>query len=106
MFTDIVGSTMVRAELGEEAGEEQRRAHDRLVREAVHAHGGTVVKGLGGGGMGVFGGAAEALEAAVAVQRGALRVSGQESQPAPMQLRIGVSVGEVMWEKDDCFGTA
>ncbi|MFC5826891.1 ATP-binding protein [Nonomuraea insulae] len=106
MFTDIVGSTMVRAELGEEAGEEQRRAHDRLVREAVHAHGGTVVKGLGDGAMAVFAGASEALEAAVAVQRSALRVSQQESQPAPMQLRIGVSVGEVMWEQDDCFGTA
>ncbi len=106
LFTDIVGSTAVRAEKGEEAGEDMRRAHDQLVNEVVSTHGGTVVKGLGDGSMAVFGGASDAVEAAVGVQRGVLRISRQGIVPAPMELRIGVSVGEVVWEKDDCFGTA
>ncbi len=106
LFTDIVASTALRTELGEEAGDELRRAHDRLVDEATRAHGGSVVKGLGDGAMAVFVGASEAVEAAVAVQQGAERLGRREGTPAPLELRIGVSVGEVAWENGDCFGTA
>lgn len=105
LFTDTVASTALRTQLGEEAGDEMRRAHDRLVEEATRAHGGSVVKGLGDGAMAVFGGASEAVEAAVAVQQGADRLRRQEGTPAPLQLRVGVSVGEVAWENGDCFGT-
>jgi len=104
LFTDIVASTALRTELGEEAGDELRRAHDRLIDEATRAHGGSVVKGLGDGAMAVFGGASEAVEAAVAIQQGADRLVRREGAPAPLELRIGVSVGEVAWEKGDCFG--
>jgi class 3 adenylate cyclase len=106
LFTDIVGSTALRSQLGEDAGEDLRRAHDRLVRDVVQAHGGTVVKGLGDGAMAVFWGASEAVEAAVAVQRGVLRLGHAGTTPAPMELRIGLSAGEVVWEEQDCFGTA
>lgn len=105
LFTDIVASTALRTELGEEAGDELRRAHDRLVDEATRARGGSVVKGLGDGAMAVFGGASEAVEAAVAVQQGAERLGRREGTLAPLGLRIGVSVGEVVWENGDCFGT-
>ena len=106
MFTDIVGSTALRSQLGEDAGDELRRAHDRVVREVVQAHGGTVVKGLGDGAMAVFSGASEAVEAAVTVQRGVQRLGPAEAVPAPMELRIGVSAGEIVWEEQDCFGMA
>jgi hypothetical protein len=46
LFTDIVGSTALRADLGEEAAEVVRRAHDSLVAEVVAGHGGRIVKGL------------------------------------------------------------
>jgi class 3 adenylate cyclase len=105
LFTDTVASTALRTELGEDAGDELRRAHDRLIDEVTRAHGGAVVKGLGDGAMVVFGGASEAVEAAVAVQQGAERLGRREGTPAPLQLRIGVSVGEVVWENGDCFGT-
>src|SRR5262249_10497680 len=87
LFTDTVASTALRTHLGEEAGDEMRRAHDRLVEEATRAHGGSVVKGLGDGAMAVFGGASEAVEAAVAVQQGADRLRRHEGTPAPLQLR-------------------
>ena len=105
LFTDIVASTALRSELGEDAADDLRRAHDRLVDEATRAHGGSVVKGLGDGAMAVFGGASEAVEAAVSVQQGADRLVRREGTPVPMELRIGVSVGEVAWENGDCFGT-
>ncbi len=49
LFTDLVGSTELRGRLGEEAAEELRRRHDRLLTKAVEAHSGRVVKGLGDG---------------------------------------------------------
>ena len=54
LFTDLVGSTAQRAQLGEEAAETLRRAHDRLLGEAVAAHHGTVAKSVGDG-SGLFG---------------------------------------------------
>jgi len=42
LFTDLVDSTAQRAQLGEEAAERIRQAHDRLLAEAVRAHHGTV----------------------------------------------------------------
>lgn len=44
LFTDLVGSTAQRAQLGEEAAETLRRVHDRLLADAVAAHRGTVAK--------------------------------------------------------------
>jgi class 3 adenylate cyclase len=106
MFTDMVESTATRAELGDDAGDELRRAHDRLVNETVRRHGGTVVKGLGDGAMAVFLGTSEAVEAAVNIQRGIQRLVRHDSLPGMLRLRIGMSVGEVVWEEGDCFGTA
>jgi class 3 adenylate cyclase/DNA polymerase III delta prime subunit len=106
LFTDMVESTATRAELGDDASDELRRAHDRLVGETVNRHGGSVVKGLGDGAMAVFAGASEAVEAAVGIQRGIQRLALQDSLPGVLQLRIGVSLGEVVWEEGDCFGSA
>jgi adenylate cyclase len=69
LFTDLVGSTVQRAQLGEEAAETLRRAHDRLLTEAVATHHGTVAKSTGDGIMATFPGAAEAVGAAVAIQQ-------------------------------------
>ena len=61
LFTDLVGSTAQRAQLGEEAAEALRRTHDRLLAEAVAAHHGTVAKSVGDGIMATFPGAADAV---------------------------------------------
>ena len=54
LFTDLVGSTAQRAQLGEEAAETLRRTHDRLLADAVAAHRGTVAKHVGDGIMATF----------------------------------------------------
>ena len=61
LFTDLVGSTAQRTQLGEEAAETLRRAHDRLLTEAVAAHHGTIAKSVGDGIMATFPGAADAV---------------------------------------------
>ncbi len=102
LFTDLVGSTEHRATLGEEAADELRRAHDRVLADAVNSHGGKVIKGLGDGIMAGFDGAADALAAALAIQRGADRLSRRRS--GKLSVRVGISVGDVTWEDSDCFG--
>lgn len=73
LFTDLVASTETRVALGEGIADLLRRTHDRIVGQAVEAHRGRVVKGLGDGLMAVFTASADALAAAVATQRALAR---------------------------------
>src|SRR5256885_281563 len=71
LVTDLVGSTALRARLGEEEAERLRRLHDGLLRTAVETHGGSVVKGLGDGVLASFPETGGAVAAAVAIQQAA-----------------------------------
>src|SRR5205807_3882629 len=73
LFTDLVGSTALRQKLGDDRADDVRRHHDRLLREALSVHGGTEVKAMGDGFMVVFGASAEAVAAAVDMQRAVAR---------------------------------
>lgn len=103
LFTDLVGSTALRQSMGDDRADALRRQHDRVLREAITAHGGNEVKGTGDGLMVVFGSSADAVSAAVDMQRGVARYNRRA--PAPIELRIGISAGDVLWEDGDCFGT-
>ena len=69
LFSDIEGYTTMNERLGDVRTQELLRAHDALVRDAVAAHGGTVVKSAGDGYMIVFSDAKAAVACAVALQR-------------------------------------
>jgi class 3 adenylate cyclase len=103
LFTDLVGSTELRSRLGETAAEGLRRRHDALVTGGITGSGGTVVKNLGDGFMATFTGASDAVEAAVAIQQGIARHN--RAADTVLQVRIGISAGDVVFEDDDCFGT-
>jgi class 3 adenylate cyclase len=103
LFTDLVGSTETRSTLGDEAADELRRRHDRLITTAVEANRGRVVKGLGDGVMAVFAGAADAVAAAVAIQQAFDRLN--RASGGRFEVRIGLSAGDVSFEDGDCFGT-
>jgi class 3 adenylate cyclase len=105
LFTDLVGSTELRSRLGEQAAEELRRKHDRLLTEAVEARGGRVVKGLGDGIMATFSGAADAVAAGVQIQQTIDRLNRSGGSPAPLAVRIGISAGDVTFEDEDVHGT-
>ena len=105
VFTDLVASTELRSRLGEDAAEELRRTHDRLITEAVEANRGRVVKHLGDGVMAIFTGASDALAAAVAIQQALDRRNRSGSSGVPLEVRIGASAGDVSFENADCFGT-
>jgi class 3 adenylate cyclase/tetratricopeptide (TPR) repeat protein len=103
LFTDLVGSTDLMARLGAEAFDTVRQAHFAALRGAIGRHGGEEVKNTGDGLMVTFGSVVDALRAAVAMQQATDRQA--RTGPAPISIRVGVSIGEVTFEDGDVFGT-
>ena len=103
LFTDIEGST----QLWESVPDAMRSAlerHDALVRAAIEAHGGYVVKTTGDGAHAAFGRAGDALAAAVAMQEALSAEPWPEG--ATVRVRIGVHTGETSERDGDYFGPA
>ena len=65
LFTDLVGSTEILEQLGDDAADDLRRIHFELLRETVEDFGGQEVKNLGDGLMVVFASAADAIASAI-----------------------------------------
>ncbi len=104
LFTDVVGSTAIRARLGEDAAEALRRDHVSSLRAGIDAHGGAEVKTLGDGIMAVFTVPSAALDAAADLQRRVTR--HRRTAPAALEIRIGVSSGECDVDDGDYHGLA
>ncbi len=104
LFTDLVGSTELLDRLGDDAGEQVRRTHFRILREAVVGAGGDEVKNLGDGLMVAFESAVAAVECAVAIQR-AIERHNRVRPARTLAVRVGLHVGEPIRDEDDYFGT-
>ena len=105
LFTDLVGSTELRGQLGEEAADALGRQHDQLLAQAVESNNGRVVKGLGDGIMATFAGASDAVAAAVAIQQVIDRLNRSGKAAMPVAVRVGLSAGDVATEDEDVHGT-
>ena len=98
VFTDVVGSTALRARLGEEAADRLFRDHQHALEQVVAEHLGRVVKRTGDGIMAAFDSATDAVRATVAMQQRVTR------DFADVRVRVGAAAGDVSWEDGDCFG--
>ena len=103
MFSDIEGSTALTDRLGDRRWMELLGVHNRIVREAVTAHGGYEVKSQGDGFMIAFASATKAVHCACAIQR-ALAEHRSSGADEPLHVRIGLHTGEVVREEEDFFG--
>ncbi len=99
IFTDIVGSTELIAEFGEDGAHRRRQRHFALLHGAVASRGGRVVKNLGDGLMIVFADPVAALDCAVAMQH---EVAADADR---LGLRVGLHAGELLREDGDFFGS-
>jgi class 3 adenylate cyclase/tetratricopeptide (TPR) repeat protein len=102
LFTDLVGSTDLAQHWSPDVGDEIRRGHFSLLRQAIAGAGGTEVKNLGDGLMVVFSSASASISCAVAMQQAVER--DNRGRGHQLGLRIGVSGGEVTREDADYFG--
>lgn len=103
LFTDVVGSTELLAEIGDDAAEGVRRAYFRMLRNAIAAAGGEEVKTMGDGFMVAFAGAFDAVRAAVAMQQAVARYNQRLNSPS-LSVRVGLHVGEPLRAEADYFG--
>jgi len=104
LFTDIERHTEMIARLGDTAGREVLREHERITREALRNHGGSEVKAMGDGFLAWFPSATGAIECAIDLQQalGAHNAAGGE----PLSVRVGINAGEPVEEGGDLYGHA
>jgi class 3 adenylate cyclase len=100
LFTDMEGSTSLTQRLGDARAMVVLRAHDRIVGEALDRHGGSEVKHTGDGLMAAFPSVVGAIESAVQIQR---RLAEADDRSG-LRVRIGMSAGEPVTERNDLFG--
>ena len=104
MFTDMVGFTQ-RTQTDERASLTRLVEQEDLVRPIVSEHQGRVVKSTGDGMMAEFPSALKATECAVSIQQ-ALRHRNENVGSPPIELRIGIHLGDVEQRGEDIFGDA
>jgi class 3 adenylate cyclase len=81
------------------------RLHNEIFRLQVAAHGGYEVKSLGDGFMIVFSSARQGVRCAIALQK-AFAIYRDGHPDMPLQVRIGLHVGEAISDSADLFGGA
>ena len=101
LFSDIEGSTQA-WERHSAAMPAALARHQRIVHDAVHAHGGSVVKDTGDGMFAVFRDAVSAVLAAIDAQRG-LR-SAVWGETGELRARMGLHTAEAEPEHGDYHG--
>jgi predicted ATPase/class 3 adenylate cyclase len=102
LFTDIEGSSR----LWETQPERMQPAlvrHDRILREAVERHHGTVVKTTGDGVHAAFQDPRDAVAATIAAQ---LALSDASAEHLPLRVRCGIHAGVADYIGGDYFGSS
>lgn len=96
MFTDMVGYTALMHE-DEEAAIRARSRHRQALESELEARGGELLQYFGDGSLSIFASSAQAVRAAVAVQR------ALDGDPL---LRIGLHVGDIAFDVQGAYGDA
>jgi class 3 adenylate cyclase len=98
MFTDIVGSTVRAAEMGDRRWRGVLDTHDHLVRRQLEHARGCEVKTTGDGFLATFDGPARAIRCALGIRNAAHQIG--------LEVRAGLHTGEVEQRGDDIAGIA
>jgi TolB-like protein/class 3 adenylate cyclase len=96
MFTDIVGYTALMGR-DEQKAFEFLNKNRQIQKPIIEAHNGKWIKELGDGVMASFQTVSDAVNAAIKIQEACTAAND-------FQLRIGIHLGEVIFENDDVFG--
>jgi hypothetical protein len=102
MFTDIVGSTALFSSVSPREADRVRGLHFQVMEAALAATDGRLVKNLGDGAMAVFTSCSQAMECSVRLQQSVF--AERRAPDTKLELRIGLSTGDVTLEGGDYFG--
>lgn len=96
MFTDMVGYTALMQE-NEALAAQKRDRHRQVFRSTHEQFGGEIVQYFGDGTLSVFDSVVQALNCSIAIQ--------EQLQKKPrIDLRIGINLGEVVFDEEDIYG--
>jgi class 3 adenylate cyclase len=104
LFTDIVNSTALTQEIGDEGAMEVVRAHNLIIREALPIYQGTEVKHMGDGIMAVFQSVPNSVQASIHMQNG-IEAYCQTTTDRQFRCRIGINAGKPIPGGQEYFGT-
>jgi class 3 adenylate cyclase len=109
LFTDVAGSTAMYERVGDARAFRLVQEHFQILADAVAAHRGALVKTIGDAVMAVFPTGADAVEAAVTIQRDIRRLDCQGVADPAQLVRVGVHEGPCVAvnlnDRLDYFGT-
>jgi predicted ATPase/class 3 adenylate cyclase len=103
LFTDLEGSSRLWEEFPDAMHEALAR-HDEILREAIAAHHGHVVKSTGDGFHAAFGTAHDAVDAAIVAQVGLVNEGWEVT--GPLKVRMGLHTCEAELRDGDYYGSA
>jgi len=98
MFTDIVDSTRVATEMGDDRWVDLLNTHHELVRKCLDQFRGRIVRSTGDGVLATFDGPARAIGCALKLSRDVQRLG--------LNIRVGLHTGEVEMRGDELQGIA
>ncbi|HET9672527.1 MAG TPA: AAA family ATPase, partial [Actinomycetota bacterium] len=105
LFTDVEGSTRLRATRGDAAADEILGIHEGIVRRHIAEHGGEEVLFMGDGFLASFPTAPDAVASAVGIQR-ELAEHNRTDPERQVRVRIGLHAGEVTARGGTLYGQA
>jgi class 3 adenylate cyclase len=103
MFSDMEGFTNMTERLGDREAFKVIQAHNAIVREQLHAHGGHELELQGDGFLLAFPSAIQGVRCAIAIQRAFASYSAAHVEQ-PIRVRIGLHTGEALRDRDKFFG--
>ena len=105
MFTDMVGYTAL-AQRDERLSLSLLETQRKLIRPLLKRHNGREVKTLGDAFLVEFASSLEAVQCAYDIQRAVREFNFSSPEDRPLQLRIGIHLGDVVHKRGDVLGDA
>ncbi|HVN51680.1 MAG TPA: adenylate/guanylate cyclase domain-containing protein, partial [Acidimicrobiales bacterium] len=105
LVSDLVGSTRLNVQTGDERWASHIARHDRVARECLRRHNGVEFKHTGDGMCAWFDTAPEAIDCARAISDELTR-SNLENPDVPLVSRFGLAMGQPIVRDGDFFGLA
>src|SRR4249919_2822204 len=104
LAADVVGYSRLMG--ADEAGTlaALKRHRETIFDPAVAAHNGRIVKLIGDGAIVEFGSVVDAVNCALSVQRSGAALPDATARKPTIVLRIGINLGDVIFENDDLYG--
>ncbi len=104
LAADVVGYSTLMEQDEQGTFERLRAGRKELFEPEIARHHGRIFKLMGDGLLAEFGSVVDAVECAVSLQRGLTERNVNVPEDQRIQVRIGINLGEVIVEGDDCYG--